>query len=356
MLKILLFIDDLTSGGAQKQMVGLSKLLNDNNYHVKLIYYHPIEFYKSFLEVNGVQNECVEGARDGKKRVFKVAKAIKDFHPDVVISYLDVPNIIACFLKVIGFKYKLIVSERNTTQNISFRDRIKFFLMKWADYIVPNSYSQERFITNRYPFLKAKIRTITNFVDTDFYKPLEESSYKDNRIVVVGRVCEQKNVLSFLNVVDNIKKKGISFKVDWYGYHDEKYFVKCNEKIHELKIGDVFKFNSPTEDIKHEYQTCSVFCLPSIYEGFPNAICEAMSCGKPILCSNICDNSMIVDDGENGLLFDPLDVNDMSEKLIGFLLLSEHEKKQMGDNSRMKSIDKFSDSIFLEKYTNLIER
>ena len=299
MKKVLLFIDSLVSGGAQRQIVGLAKLLHDKKYEVKLIYYHPLEFYKPYLDENGVTYECVPGASYSQARFFKIAKSIREFKPDVVISYLDVPIIISCLLKACGMKFKLIVSERNTTQTITLRDRVKFFLMRWADVIVPNSYTQEKFIKEHYYSLKNKVVTITNFVDTEMFVPSINKSNQTTRIVVVGRVSEQKNILRFLKVIKILKDRDMDFVVDWYGYTAEPYNSQCKKITQKYEIGDVFSFHNPTLNIISEYQDCDVFCLPSIYEGFPNVICEAMSCGKPILCSNICDNPMIVKDNYN---------------------------------------------------------
>ena len=231
MKKVLVFIDDLTSGGAQRQNVGLAKLLHDKGYDVKLIYYHPLEFYKPYLEENGVPHECVEGACNGKKRIYMIGKAIMGYNPNVVISYLNVPNIISCFLKACGLKYKLIVSERNTTQVLTIQERIKFFLMKWADRIVPNSYSQEKFIKENYPSLTSKVTTITNFVDTDYFSPIETPESEICRIIVVGRVSEQKNTLRFLEAVKKLKDEGHRFHVDWYGYSAQSTLISAKSML-----------------------------------------------------------------------------------------------------------------------------
>ena len=356
MKRILVFIDSLTSGGAQRQNVGLAKLLHDNGYEVKLVYYHPIEFYKPFLDENGVDNELIPDAIDGKKRIFRVAKAMNAYKPDVVISYLDVPNILACMLKACGMKYKLITSERNTTQVLAKKEKLKFFLMRWADAIVPNSYSQEHFIKEHYPNLMNKVHTITNFVDTDAFSPVDSECSDTCRFICVGRVSEQKNTLRFLQVIKRLKDNRYNFKIEWFGYVAESYLEQCNEYIAQNKLQSVFSFNEPTSTIVDEYRKNDVFILPSIYEGFPNVVCEAMCCGKPILCSNICDNPLIVEDGGNGFLFDPLSTDDMYEKMEKFIRLPLDEKHKMSLRSRELALKKFSSEAFIQKYITLIEQ
>ena len=355
MKKILCFTDSLISGGAQRQIVGLAKLLHEKGYNVKLIYYHPIEFYKSFLDENGVQNELIQGASDKSRRLFLIAKKIMEFNPDVVISYLDTPNIISCLLKACGMKYKLIASERNTTQTLSKFERIKFFMMRWADFIVPNSYSQEDFIRTHFPKLNSKLYTITNFVDTNVFSPVVLKKTSTCRIISVGRVTEQKNTMNLLKAIKVIMEKGYDFHVDWYGYSAPSYKERCEKYINENNLTDVFTFCNPTKEIVNKYRENDVFILPSIYEGFPNVICEAMSCGLPILCSNVCDNATIVKDGDNGYLFNPLSIEDMVEKILCFLTLTTEAKVLMGERSRQLSLKQFSEESFIEKYINLIE-
>ena len=93
--KILLLIDSLGSGGAQRQMVGLAKLLQDRGYPIKIIYYHPICFYQAYLDEHHIPNEYVAGTENKIKRMFLIARAIRHFQPGIVISYLDAPNMMA---------------------------------------------------------------------------------------------------------------------------------------------------------------------------------------------------------------------------------------------------------------------
>ncbi len=113
-------------------------------------------------------------------------------------------------------------------------------------------------------------------------------------------------------------------------------------------------FHPATTEILDMYQNCDIFCLPSNYEGFPNVICEAMSCGKPIVCSRVCDNPNIVQDGQNGLLFDNTNVNDMADKLQSICSLSQDVLSRWGHHSREIAETMFSMDVFVEKYLELM--
>ena len=123
----------------------------------------------------------------------------------------------------------------------------------------------------------------------------------------------------------------------------------------ELELNDVIEFHPATPEILKQYQQCDIFCLPSLFEGFPNVLCEAMSCGKPVLCGNVCDNARIASDGTNGFLFDPTNVEDMVTKMRQLLIMSKEELVSFGKNSRSIAVDLFSKDAFVNKYIELIE-
>ncbi len=256
------------------------------------------------------------------------------------------------------YRWKLIVSERNTTQKLTFAERLKFLLYHVADAIVPNSFSQKKFIETHFPRLASRTQTITNFTDLEHFHPSENkppSLY--SRVVCVGRLAPQKNILSFLDAVTKVKEQGLRFKIDWYGETTPAwvaYAAECHVKHEALGLQNFMEFHPPTRDIVREYQTADVFCLPSLYEGFPNVLCEAMSCGLPVICSRVCDNPSIMDDGENGFLMNPCSVEDMAATLAKALRLSVEQRSVMGQVSRRLAEKRFSYQNFSEAYTSLI--
>ena len=98
----------------------------------------------------------------------------------------------------------------------------------------------------------------------------------------------------------------------------------------------LFFLNPATNKILDHYQISSALILPSIYEGFPNVVCEALACGLPVLISDVCDNHLFVD-RNNGYLFDPNDPTDIANKIISFIKLESNKKNEMSINSRKKS-------------------
>lgn len=354
MKRILCFIDSLVAGGAQRQLVGLAALLQKNGYKVKVITYYDLPFYLPFLKEHQVDYELVSCKKQLLSRLTNINKSIKSFSPDVVISYLDTPNIIACILKICRPKWKLIVSERNTTQTLSKRDKVKFFLYKYADCIVSNSYSQGDFISINYPHLKKKCTVITNYVDTKVFSPVEKKEDGDvTRIIGVGRIAHQKNIPVLIKALKIVCEKGYNVRVDWYGNQFDSYDESMS-LISRYNLHHYFEFHKPFNPIWEKYHESDIFVLPSFYEGFPNVLCEAMSCGLISIASDVCDNGYIIMDGVNGFLFPSGDVNRLAECIQKVVSLSKGEQEAISEACRSRAIKYFSEGEFIKKYMSLI--
>ena len=325
MKKIILFTDCLGAGGAQRQLVGLAIMLKEKDYNVAVATYHNIDFYKKQLDDAGVRNLVIPNASNTKKRIW----AVRTF----------------------------LVSERNTTQTVGMNERVRFFLYRWADAIVPNSYAQENYLISHYPWMQKKLKTITNFVDLDFFSFIERKKREVPEIVIAASIWKSKNTLGFIEAVKILVERNCRFHVSWYGKSETNidYYNDCLQKIKDYGIQDYIELKDKTKQIKNVYHNADLFCLPSFYEGTPNVICEAISTGLPVACSDVCDNHIYVMTGQNGVLFDPNNPNDMANKISHLLNLSDVDFQEYQRNSRDIAVGKLSKDGFVSAYIKIIE-
>lgn len=361
MRKILCFIDSLGPGGAQRQFVGLASMLAEKHYDIRVVTYFNIPFYKSVLDARGIKSVNIVDGGNFTRRVLRVRKEIKSFSPDCVVSYLETPSLISCVLKLTGLKYKLIVSERNTTQVVKWTDRLRFVFFRLSDYVIPNSFSQTEFLCSNYKWMKPKIKTIINFVDTSHFCPIDSKNKREReilRFVAASSVSPRKNIVPFIQAVISVVKKGYrNFSIKWYGDVEETKVlsIECHKLIRDNNLEECFEILPKTNSIVEKYRESDVFVLPSLYEGTPNALCEAMSCGLFVLCGNICDNPRYVREGLNGALFDPSSVESMADAFIKVLNMTYSEIQTYGKNSREIVLKEFSQEKFIENYIKIIE-
>ena len=354
--RILLITEGLGSGGAERQICGLAVMLTKAGFPCRLITYVENQFYEPYLRQNGVDYQFMPELWNKNTRVFKVAKYVRQYKPDVVISFLPSVNKTMCLAKLF-FKAKLVVSERSNNTCITRGDKVRFNLYRMADAIVPNSNTQGKFICNNFPFLSKKVHPIINFVDVNRFVPAETPVHNDIlRIVTVARYTQQKNVLTYLKAVRMVKDMGLNVHFDWYGSkYNVAYYAEVEREYKQLGIADYLMLHDESKKIEEEYSKADIFCLPSLFEGYPNVVVEAMSCGLPILCSNVYENPYIVEEGVNGFLFDPNKVDDMVEAIKKMTALSVEERHEMGCRNRTLCLKRNTEEKFLKSYVELID-
>ena len=121
-----------------------------------------------------------------------------------------------------------------------------------------------------------------------------------------------------------------------------------------LNIADYLTLHDPNQKIEEEYRKSDIFCLPSLYEGYPNVVAEAMSCGLPVICSNVYENPYIVEEGVNGFLFNPEDPSDIARAIRQMTSLSIEEREQMGRRNRQLCLERNTEEAFLLAYEQLM--
>lgn len=356
-MKLLLFTDCLGAGGAQRQLVGLAIMLHEKGYDVKVCTYYKLNFYKKNLDDANVPNEIIPGAENYKTRILAVRRYFKQENPDWIIAYQETPSLVASIAKLLGCNFKLLVSERNTTQAVGMNERVRFFLYRWANAIVPNSYSQEKYLSEHFPWMRKKLNTITNFVDLEQFSFVQRTRREVPEIIVAASIWAPKNTVGLIESVKVLSKLKLKFHISWYGKteSDMDYYNKCQELINKYGISEYIQLLDKTSKINEAYQNADYLCLPSFYEGTPNVICEAISTGLPIICSDVCDNSIYVRDRENGFLFDPSKKESIVMALKSALSLDDNSYSSYSLVSRQIAKARLDKNKFIERYIDILK-
>ncbi len=206
-----------------------------------------------------------------------------------------------------------------------------------------------------------KIESIPMGVDIDKFKPRnrEEISrrfgIKDEVVILfVGLLIDRKGVNYLLKAIQDVKESSkINFKVLIVGDGAEK--SKLLKLSKELGIERVVSFIGELrgEDLLNIYSLADLFVLPSLAEGKPIVIYEAMASECAIIATNVDGIPEQVKEGYNGLLVEPRDPSALADK-IKYLLNNEELMKKMGKYSRKRVIDKkWTWDGYAKKVTNL---
>ena len=356
-----MFIAALSSGGAEHQITILAELLAQKGYIIDLITYSDVsDHYNVSDRVNRIR---IKQGKSTFSKLFGIFKCMLTKKMDCVISFGSRDNMLVLIPLIFRPLIPVIVGERCVTFNgLKWYQKINYkILYKRAKYIVPNSYCQMNDIVNLEPSYKKKTVVITNFTDTSLYCVADSPKNPIIEIGIFGRYTPQKNYERFAKALQILKEKtDVGFHFSWYGSKSianrpNQYYLNFEKLVHEYHIDDVLTLEDHTSNVAQLISTFDGMCLPSIVEGFSNSLSEYICCGKPVVCSDVADNSIMVHDQVNGLLFDPLNITDMVNVLKKFIELPSSERELMGSRSREIAENLFDSDCFISKYIQLIE-
>lgn len=162
---IVLFIDNLGSGGAQRQVVNIAVLLKQVGYCVRVLVYQNIPFYKPLLDKENIKVDLVESA-SYFYRIINIRKYFMKSDADVVIAFLETPCFLACLSKIGNKKWKLITTERSAKMATftSHRNRIMNYCERFSDAKVGNSEYAMKLWEKYYPQFSDKYSVIYNII------------------------------------------------------------------------------------------------------------------------------------------------------------------------------------------------
>jgi glycosyltransferase involved in cell wall biosynthesis len=353
------FIDNLGSGGAQRQMVTLSIEFVRRGHQVSFLTYNDVDFFSSQLRDAGIAVERIT-ASSALQRIARVRAALRGGAQDVVLSFLDTPNLLAELAGLPGRRWGLVVSERNASaaRMLSRRGRLQRLLHRTADAVVCNSYTCKTLLDDNFPPLRGRVQTIYNGVDfTRFSPDPAYASRRDGRthVVVAASYQLSKNTRGVVRALTRLTpEERAALRIDWYGTHTataetEATYAEAQALIREHRLGETIALHAPDAAIQERYRAADAVGLFSFYEGLPNTICEAMACGKPVVMSAVSDAHRLMDT-ERGFFCDPTQEASIADALRALLATPDARLRAMGAANRAKAEELFSPSRLADEY------
>ena len=371
-------IDNLEPGGAQRQFCLLATSLRRLGFPVTAIVFRADPFFEQNL-THPWSIPVIRLLARNRIHLYSLLRGtIRRENPSVVVSFLSWPNFLVELSGLPRRPFGIIVSERNLdTSGRGLRRFLRYYFHRFADAVVCNSFAQKNLMAQIASHLDESTLVIVNGVDTSQFRlpdPTPTRCLRRLRILVLARFVPQKNVLRFIDALHivRVRRPQLEFSVDWYGRRPSTedsrdvpwgersrrravaYYRSVEDAIAKRSLGDCMRLHDPCDDVLKLYASTDVVCLPSIYEGCSNVICEAMSCGVPVLASRVSDNVRLVKEGENGFLFDPLSPEDIAETIMRFSRLSIQERRSQGHQGRRMAEATLSYERLLSRYVELI--
>lgn len=218
---------------------------------------------------------------------------------------------------------------------------------RYADMIIVTSSEQLTYITKMHGVYD-NICIIPNFVDTEIFKPLYNIKYTGG-LLYIGRIAHEKNLI---NLIDAIKGTSFYLKIIGDGTMLEDIKIKLiNENISNVTLrGRVIYTYLP--NIINNYP---IYIQPSLYEGNPKTILEAMSCGSIVIGTNVKGINNIIIDGYNGYLCEPT-ADSIQNTINRVHHAAPSELLFISSNARKTIENEYSLKVLLQEELKLYEK
>lgn len=362
-MNITLIVDNLGSGGAERQCSTLAIALKKKGHNVVILGYSKGDHFLNEIRNCSIDYYLVEG-RNPLIRMLRFRKKIKHLKPDSLIAFMQTPSVLAELASFPFKKWKLIVSERTNLSYLNnLKTKIHLQFHRLADLVTTNSNSNAKVIIENAPYLKRKLITVYNGLDLEKFSPLDLYLPNKRKVLIVAASHQSlknaRNLIFALKKLKDSKFTQLPF-IYWYGSDLSHYigkpcdtYLATRNLIYETNLQQDFILKDPVIDIHNIYQKADALILPSFYEGLPNSVCEAMACGLPILMSNISDINVLTEG--NGIHFNPYSIDSIADAMRWFCNLDNNELIKLRNTSRKKAEYYFSLNKMVEEYLKLIE-
>lgn len=250
------------------------------------------------------------------------------FHPD---QKAVVRNI-----RIMGEKYLTSKSDLNISVSASNQQTGKNYMKAFQSVVVNNGIDLQKFNP-----------------DKNFKNIRKEIGLPEDAMLVlfIARFTSHKQPLSLIRAFAEALPSNPELHLLMVGDGDQKEEAK--KIIEELKLKDKITLVPFRQDVPDVLAAADIFVLPSLWEGLPIGLLEAMAMGKAIIASNVDGTSEIIVDQENGWLIETKNLVSNLAKAIVILSKNEENRKRLGKNARNTVSERFNAKNMTRQIENI---
>jgi len=364
-IRVVLVVDDLGYGGAERQVVELANGMDSEHFevHVCTLSEH-VPLSSRLRDAEHRLHVIKRRGRLDVTMVTRLARLLQSLQADIVHGYLFRAEIMSRLAGRLAGVQAVVGSERNANRAFARGNLLAYRLtQRCVDVIIANSHAGAASNARIFRRRPSDYRVIHNGVDTERFQPrtapearLRLGLSPDGPVIgAFANLKKQKNHVMlfrvFRRVLDSFSDARLLLvgeqPVDRRGRLDE-YQAYLTRVIDDLGVRPQCLFLGHRDDVEHLYPACDLTVLPSLHEGTPNVLLESMACAIPVIATDVCDNAYIVKDEEVGYLVAGGDEAGMARR-IGLLLGNRALCQKMGCEARQWAVREFSIGQLVER-------
>ena len=337
-LKICFVIGTLGQGGAERQLFYILQNLLDAGADVSLISFTRGEYWEKPLMNIGVKVYYIDSkSKSGK--LLALLKLVKKISPRILQSMHFYVNV---YIAVIGKLTGIITIgavRSNLIEEMKPHGKVLANLgLKGPDYIVTNSMDAYA-NAMKIGYDKDRMFYLPNAVDTDRFRFKDYNHTNENTsILTIGRLGPEKRYDKLIRISGLLKDENVITTI----IGDGKLKNELEEQVKYLNFNEgSFVFMKGQPDTETYYTRADIFVLTSDFEGTPNVVLEAMSCGLPVVASSVGNLPNIIRQGITGYLVNRKDEEGFLKE-IKMLVMDKSLRKKIGTKAREFIVKEFS--------------
>ena len=368
-IKILHVITHLPIGGAQDNTLYTVELLDKEKYDISLCCNLDGELVERAKKVEAVKlfdipflGREVSPYRD-IRAFLSLYKLFKEEDFTIIHTHSSKAGLLARLAAGLN-KTPIVI---HTIHGFAFNDfmnglKKNFFiyleklLAKWTDVLITVSNLNKKKIIDLNIAHENKIKNIYSGIDLSLFTNKRNDEFRkelnleNDHLLLgsVGRLSNQKDPITMIEAFGIISKPFPNAHLALVG--DGELKGKILEKIDQLKLNDRIHLTGNKNNPWSVYHSMDLFIMSSIYEGLGRSITEALSCGVPVVCTDVEGVPEIVRDNITGILVRPKDSNKLADAIIRTLNDMETAKKMAEEGRRF-----VNDNFDVNKMVNDID-
>lgn len=365
-IKIVYVITSTGVGGAEKILCKTVMGMDYNKYNLSICSLKKKGEKAKELEKHGITVDCLnmankEGVIGWLTSIIALVRLysyLKKREPLIVHSFLFRANILA---RVAGYLVGvpiIISSVRVMGGEKCYYHCLERMTSFMVDHYVSVSEGVKEYIIKKSKIRAHKISVIYNGIEVRRVNSVQVRSGKfpfeikdgDRVVVAVGRLHKQKGYRYLLQAIARVGVEVPRVKLIIVGEGEEENNLKNLVKLLDLTSKIIFA--GLRDDVEMILERAELFVLPSLWEGMPNVLLEAMIAGKPVIATDVGGISEVVINGETGVLVAPKDSDALANAILN-LFKDKMKAENMGKAAGNRVEKHFSISGTLEKTENL---
>ena len=355
---------DLAIGGLQRVVVNICKNIDREKFDISVLCLRDLGEFVPEVESMGIKVYFLPQKNGTDYLSFlKVAKILRHEKPDVIHTHNTQPFIDG----TIGALLAGVKTIVHTDHARIFPDKRRYMFAEWvmshfAYKIVGVSDDTSQNLIRYEKISRKKVLTIPNGIDEKKFSIKIDKKAKRRELGILGdgpiiglgvRLTEGKGINYLLRAMPDIIK--IFFDITLVIAGDGPAKDKLEKQSVGLGIDRNVLFLGPRLDIPELLKLFDIYVLPSLSEGLPMVLLEAMAAGCPVIATNVGGVSMVIKHGENGSLIEPKNQKVLASEIIK--LLSDKElRNRYSKNGLSQFRKKFGADIMTHKYEQLYLR